>query len=288
MAAKIISIVNNKGGVAKTTSTAFFGEILSLFGKKVLIVDTDESGNLSLLFNKFIGDEKNIMLGIEEAKQKNIAEIFKFHYRTKEEVIECIYNIRPNLDIIPASSRLRNIPDTLLLQSRTGNVNNNIILKRALKTVSCNYDYIFLDSAPRNDILIVNNLIASDYILIPVRSDGFSLKGFKEVIAEIADLREEYGIEAEFLGVFQVAAETNTNIYKELDTKYKEMLGSKNLPCIRKDVKVNELLTVVNSDIINYTSSSNVLYDYCMLLLSTGILDKATEQFIKSAYGILE
>lgn len=288
MAAKIVSIVNNKGGVAKTTSTAFFGEILSLFGKKVLLVDTDESGNLSLLFNQFIGDEKNIMLGIEEAKQKNIAEIFKFHYRTKEEVTDCIYNIRPNLDIIPASSRLRNIPDTLLLQSRTGNVNNNIILKRALRTVSCNYDYIFIDSAPRNDILIVNNLIASDYILIPVRSDGFSLKGFKEVIAEIADLREEYGVEAEFLGVFQVAAETNTNIYKELDTKYKEMLGKKSLPCIRKDVKVNELLTVVNNDIINYTSSSNVLYDYCMLLLSTGILDMATEQFIKSAYGILE
>ena len=48
MAAKVISVVNNKGGVGKTTSTAFFGEILALFGKRVLLVDTDESGNLSL------------------------------------------------------------------------------------------------------------------------------------------------------------------------------------------------------------------------------------------------
>lgn len=286
MAAKIISIVNNKGGVAKTTSTAFFGEILCLFGKKVLIVDTDESGNLSLLFDKFSNDEKSVMLGIKEPEQKNAAEIFKYHYRTAEEVKECIYNIRTNLDIIPSSARLRNIPDILLLQSRTSNINNNIILKRALQTISEEYDYIFIDSAPRNDILVVNNLIASDYILIPVRSDGFSLKGFKEVVAEIADLKDEYDIKADFLGVFQVAAETNTNIYKEIDAEYSTMLGSKNLPCIRKDVKVNELLTVVNNSIINYTASSNVLYDYCMLLLATGILDRHTEHLIKSAYNI--
>ena len=288
MAAKIISIVNNKGGVAKTTSTAFFGEILSLFGKKVLVVDTDESGNLSLLFNKFTNDNKEVMLGVEEPKSKNISEIYKYHFRSKDEVTECIYNIRPNLDIIPASGRLRNIPDTLLLQARASNINNNIILKKALQTVSDQYDYIFIDSAPRNDILIINNLMASDYILIPVRSDGFSLKGFKEVANSLGELQAEYDISAQFLGLFQVAAETNTNIYKELDAEYSTILGPKNLPSIRKDVKVNELLTVINDSIIDYTSASNVLYDYCMLLLATGILDKTTERLIKAAYSIEE
>lgn len=70
--AKVISIINNKGGVGKTTSTAFFGEILSLFGKRVLLVDTDESGNLSLLFNQFSTDSKNVLAGIEDADRKNI------------------------------------------------------------------------------------------------------------------------------------------------------------------------------------------------------------------------
>lgn len=288
MAAKIISTVNNKGGVAKTTSTAFFGEILSLFGKKILLVDTDESGNLSLLFNKFVNDNKEVMMGIEDAESENISDIYKYHYRTLKEVSRCIYHIKQNLDIIPASGRLRNIPDTLLLQARSNNVNNNIILKRALQTISDQYDYIFIDSAPRNDILIINNLIASDYILIPVRSDGFSLKGFKEVAAEIGELQDEYNINAQFLGLFQVAAETNTNIYKELDAEYSAMLGAKNLPCIRKDVKVNELLTVINDSIIDYTSASNVLYDYCMLLLATGILDSTTMRLIKAAYNIEE
>lgn len=286
MAAKIISTVNNKGGVAKTTSTAFFGEILSLFGKKVLLVDTDESGNLSLLFNKFTVDSREVLMGEKEAPEKNIAEIFKYHYRTAEEVSSCIYNIRPNLDIIPSSGRVRNIPDTLLLQSRTTNKNNNIILKKALQTIADQYDYIFIDSAPRNDILIVNILIASDYILIPVRSDGFSLKGFKEVTTELADLQEEYDIEAQFLGLFQVAAETNTNIFKELDKEYSEMLGKKNLPCVRKGVKVNELLSGTTNSLINYTSDSNVLYDYCMLLLATNILDEDTVKLIKAAYNM--
>lgn len=286
MAAKIISIVNNKGGVAKTTSTAFFGEILSLFGKKVLLVDTDESGNLSLLFNKFVDDSREVMLGNGEPETKNITELFRYRYRTADDVTSCVYHVKPNLDIIPASGRLRNIPDTLLLQARTQNLNNNIILKRALQSIADQYDYIFIDSAPRNDILIVNNLIASNYILIPVRSDGFSLKGFKEVTAELGELQDEYDIEAQFLGLFQVAAETNTNIYKELDAEYREMLGRKNLPSIRKDVKVNELLTVINDSLIDYTSTSNVLFDYCMLLLATGLLDDITAHLIKAAYDI--
>lgn len=284
--AKVISIINNKGGVGKTTSTAFFGEILSLFGKRVLLVDTDESGNLSLLFNQFSTDSKNVLAGIEDADRKNISDIYKYHYRTKEDVEQCIYNIRPNLDIIPASGRLSSIPDTLLLQSRTATTNINIILKKALRTIEEDYDYIFIDSAPRNDILVVNSLIASDYILVPVRSEGFSLKGFKEVISKLSDLSEEYDMSAQFLGVFQVAAETNTKIFKDLDAEYKKMLGDKNLPCIRKDIKVNEFITVQHSSIIDYTSESNVLYDYCMLLRATGILDAQTEKFIKSAYGI--
>lgn len=286
MAAKIISIINNKGGVGKTTSTAFFGEILALFGKKVLLVDTDESGNLSLLFDCFNDDTKNVLTGISTPEEKNISEIYRFHYRTPEEVKECIYNVRPNLDMIPASGRLGSIPDTLLLQSRTANTNINIILKKALQTVSAEYDFIFIDSAPRNDVLVVNSLIASDYILVPVRSEGFSLKGFKEVASKLADLKEEYDIDAQFLGVFQVAAETNTKIYKDLDSEYQQMLGKKNLPCIRKDVKVNELITVSQHSIIDYTSESNVLYDYCMLLLATGLLDPITESFIKAAYSI--
>ena len=76
MAAKVISVVNNKGGVGKTTSTAFFGEILALFGKRVLLVDTDESGNLSLLFNHFQEDSADIMSGLTMAPQKNVSEIF--------------------------------------------------------------------------------------------------------------------------------------------------------------------------------------------------------------------
>lgn len=120
------------------------------------------------------------------------------------------------------------------MQSRTATTNINIILKKALRTIEEDYDYIFIDSAPRNDILVVNSLIASDYILVPVRSEGFSLKGFKEVISKLSDLSEEYDMSAQFLGVFQVAAETNTKIFKDLDAEYKKMLGNKIFPVFGK------------------------------------------------------
>lgn len=286
--ATVISIMNNKGGVGKTTTTAFMGELLSLFGKKVLLVDTDESGNLSLLFKSFQEDSSTVLNGIEQPSALNVTELFRFRYREAEHIEKCIYAVQNNLDIIPASKRLSLIPDQLLLQAKSSNLNNNIILKRALSSIADRYDYIIIDTAPRNDILIVNSLMASDYVLIPVRSEAFSMKGFKEVLTRLSELKEEFDISAEFLGTFQVAAETSTNVFKELDAAYKEMLGEKSLPCIRKDVKVNEILSMSDSNLITYTARSNVLYDYCMLLLSLHILDGTTERLIKRSYGMEE
>ena len=98
-------------------------------------------------------------------------------------------------------------------------------------------------------------------------------------------MQDEYEIAAQFLGAYQTAAETSTNIYKELNAQYEELLGAKNLPSIRKDIKVNEVLSISGSDLIKYTSSSNVLYDYCMLLIAMGILDDDTIRAIKAAYA---
>ena len=225
------------------------------------------------------------MNGLSPSPQNNVSEIFKYRYRSADQVKSCIYQVGDYIDILPASKRLSLIPDFLLLQSKSNNLNNNIILKRALQTIIDDYDYIFIDTAPRNDILIVNSLMISDYVVIPVRSEGFSFKGFKEVLAKLRELQDEYEIAAEFLGAYQTAAETTTNIYKELNAQYEELLGKKNLPSIRKDIKVNEVLSISGNDLIKYTSSSNVLYDYCMLLIAMGILDEETEKAIKAAYS---
>lgn len=280
MAAKTISILNNKGGVGKTISAAFIAEALSFFGKKVLLVDMDESANLSVLFNEFVEDSYNVINGLSKPDRPNIAEIFKYRYKTEEDISQCIINIKPNLDIIPSSKRHGQTP-ILLLQNQLGN--NNIVLKKALTSIKHKYDFIIIDTAPANNILIVNTLIASDYILVPARAEGFSYKGLKETLETLSSLKEEYDIDAEFLGAFLTAAEKNTNIYKTFNKEFSETLQNKYLPCIRKDIKVSELITMCH-DIIDYTSSSSVLYDYCMLLIATGILDDQTAGLIKKAY----
>jgi len=289
MAAKVISVVNNKGGVGKTTTCIFLGEILSLFGKKTLLIDTDESGNLSFFFNHFTEDSRNVMSGIDAPDQPNITEVFKYRFSTEDELRNTICPINENLDLIPSSKRFNSIPDFLLLQSRTSNINNNIILKRAIKSISDIYDYIIIDTAPSNDIITINSLMASDGMIIPVQSESFSLKGLKEIITNLSELIEEYDIPIEFLGAFQTAAEINTNVFKDSNEDYEQLLGSKNLPCIRKDIKVKEALKkCVGDELIKYTMSSNVLYDYCMLLISMNILDQDTANLIQKAYEQVE
>lgn len=286
MPAKILSIVNNKGGVGKTTSTIFMGELLALLGKKVLLVDTDESANLSMILGHLQEDSQNVVNGLEPPEKNNISEVYRYRLRTEEEVKKCIQPVKRGLDLIPSSKRFSMIPDQLLLQSIKQSQNNNIILKRALQSVSGDYDYIIIDTAPRNDIIIINSLTASDYVVIPVRSEGVSFKGFKETITRLADLKEDYDITAEFIGCFQTAAEISTRIYKEYEAEYRSMLGKKALPSIRKDVKVNEALSMAGENLIEYTASSNVLYDYGMLLLAMDILDGSTADLIKKAYNI--
>lgn len=286
MAAKVLSIVNNKGGVGKSTSVIFLGDLLSFFGKKVLLIDMDESGNLSMFYKRFQEDNDNVMNDIEPPLAHNISELFRYRYRTEDELSRVIYNVHERLDIIPSSRRFSLVPDRLLLQSKSNNLNSTNVLKKAVQAIHNNYDYILIDTAPKNDILVVNSLMISDYVVIPVNSEGFSQKGLKESINVLSNLCEEYDLSTQFLGAFQTAAETNTNVYKDLDKDYSALLGAKNLPCIRKDVKVKELLKEENfgSNVIEYTSSSNVLFDYCKLLLAMNILDSSTANLIKAAY----
>ena len=104
--AKIISILNNKGGVSKTTTANILATLLSTLGKKVLLVDCDESGNLSMSYHHFSEDSIAILDGVEMPERQNIAELFRFRYRTYEEVKKVIYPTQiAGIDIIPSSKR---------------------------------------------------------------------------------------------------------------------------------------------------------------------------------------
>lgn len=276
----IISIINNKGGVGKTTSTSIFAELLSYLGKKVLLVDLDGQSNLSMQFQNYTEDTDAILQGIEDAPEQNIAELFKYRLRTKEET-EGIIRPTPlnNVHIIPSSKRHKKTPNNLLL-NQTGN--NNIILKKALDTIRGDYDYILIDNAPASDVLTVNSMFASDYILIPVRLEKYSYKGLTETLSDISYIKEEHGIEnPDLLGVFITQAETNTRIYKKNSEKYTAELEDKFFrTSIRKDINIANMEDELKP-ILSLTPNCNAVFDYAELLLETGILDKQGTEILK-------
>lgn len=273
---KVISIINNKGGVGKTTTELLLSELLAYLGKKVLCVDHDGQGNSSLGFHAYIEDSEAVLKGRALPEREHIAELYKYRYRTKEEVRSLI---RPThivgVDIIPSSNRHKGTPADVI--KNTGN--NNIILKKALACIKDDYDYILIDNAPANDILTVNSIFASNYIITPVRVEGYSYKGLKETLADILYIKNEHDLEGvEFLGAFITQASVITNAYKDRKEICETALHEKFLKTpIRADTKINEMESK-HVSLINYCPTSNALHDYAMLLLEMNILDEDAQK----------
>lgn len=284
MSAITISIINNKGGVGKTSSTAILAELMAFLGLRVLCIDLDEQSNLSMLFKCYEEDNQKVIEGIEVPVQQNISDLFKYRFRDKEQIEAIVQKTAiENLYVIPSSKRHKNTL-TYIAANETGN--NNTILRKALNTIKDEFDFILIDNAPASNVLTVNSIFASDYILTPVRAEGFSYKGLKETIETIAYIKEEHDIEnANFLGTYITQVETNTKIFKELKESYSEELGVKFLGTpIRKDIKVAEMETIFQS-LLSYAPNTNAIFDYAVLLLELNILPQEKAQMLKAAIG---
>lgn len=282
--AKIISLINNKGGVGKTTSTGILAELLAFLGCRVLCVDLDQQSNLSMLFNCYVQDSTAVINWRDKPEQENITELFRYRYRTREEVLPLVQSTSiKNLYLIPSSKRHKKTPDQVVSERLS---NNNTILKKALATIKDDFDYILIDNAPASDILTVNSMFASDYILTPVRIEGFSYKGLDETLDTIAYIKEEHDVEnANFLGTFITQAERQTNLYKDLKESYTDELGGRFFQTsIRKDIRVGEIETVFKP-ILEYAPNTNVVYDYSKLLLEMGILSEDKQKILEYAIG---
>lgn len=271
-----LSVINNKGGVGKTTSTACLGELLAFLGKKVLLIDMDPQGNLSMIYGGYYDDSNDG----SEPTHKNIADLFLHRYQSAEDVNSVIYPTRiDNLFLLPATHRHVHTPDVL---SRKTTANNFIVLKRALDKIKEEYDYILIDNAPANNIMTVNSLMSSDLVISPIRTEGFSYEGLVNTMQTILEIKEDHCIDnLEFRGAFFVQVNPKTNVYKVLKENYQNELKDKLLPtAIRSDIKISECETNLVS-FLDYASSSNAMLDYCHLLLDLNILDVPTANALK-------
>lgn len=268
--AKIISIINNKGGAGKTATTSVLSEILASLGNQILLVDLDGQCNLTMIFRTY-----------KEIQEKSIRNIFSERIRNREKVKECIQHTDiEGIDIIPADSLHSGTP-ALLDSEQIGNT--SIILKRALDSIKNDYDFILIDNAPASNKLTVNSMLASDYILCPAKSELLSYEGVINTLKNIRAVQDDYMHDSlKFLGIFLVATEPNTNVHKEMAEQYRREFGDKFFKSyIRKDVKIQEMQRCFRP-LLEIGPSSNALYDYISLLLECHILPESQQRTLEA------
>lgn len=191
---KIITVANQKGGVAKTTTTASFGYELSARGYKVLLIDLDPQGDLSYYFNCDVDDETKTMYNV---------------LCGKDSIESVIIKINDNLDIAPSDLLLAGAEQEM---NRTG---KEYKLKESIENIDC-YDYIIIDTPPALGILTVNAFTAADEILIPSNAGVFSTKAFIQLANTMQGVKKYLNSKLTIGGILITRYNPQTKISKAI------------------------------------------------------------------------
>jgi len=211
----IICVANQKGGVAKTTTSAYLGAALARLHRHVLVIDSDPQCNLT--YSLELTQEQQ-----EIALENNLASI----YESGQDAEPCLIKIRDNLSLIAASPDLVMTEITLDSDPESISVEPEQLLKHTLSPIANRYDYIIVDCPPSQGMLTLNALVAADWVLIPTQASVISLTGLERMLEQIHEIvhgQPPINADLKILGVLLTKFRKDRTVEVDLEQRLREL-----------------------------------------------------------------
>jgi len=209
---KVIAVCNQKGGTSKTTSCVNLGIGLAMEGKKVLLVDSDPQGSLSISLGYPEPDEMEntlatVMMSIVNDEELCLEDVLIHH--------------EEGVDILPANIELSAIEVSLVnVMSR------ELILKQLIERIRGDYDYIIIDCMPSLGMMTINALACADAVLIPVQAAYLPVKGLVQLIKTIGRVKRQLNPKLKIEGILLTMVDNRTNYAKDICAMVYEVYAS--------------------------------------------------------------